>query len=209
MNALLIAALLITVLLAGMRRLDHAAVWLGLQAAALGSMTLWLGWTGHSGELYLAGALTLLAKGIVIPVVLLRVLHRLERKVDPHPLLMPELAVALAIGLMVLAKAIIPANLFGDRGFDPFIIVGTGMVMTGLLMMVTRRQVIAQVEGLVVMENGIYLAVLGATRGMPFAVELGVLFDLLVAVLILSSLTFRIGTTLDSLNTDRLRGLKG
>lgn len=209
MNALLIAALLLTVLLAGMRRLDHAAVALGLQAAALGGLTLWLGVAGHSPELYTAAVLTLAAKGIVIPLVLLRVLQRLERRVDPHPILLPELAVAVSLGLMVLARAITPAALFGAMAFENFLTVGTGMILTGLLMMVTRRQVIAQVEGLVVMENGIYLAVLGATRGMPFAVELGVLFDLLVAVMILSSLTFRIGTTLDSLNTDRLRGLKG
>lgn len=209
MNALLIAALLLTVLLAGMRRLDHAAVALGLQAAALGGLTLWLGAAGRSTELYLAAVLTLAAKGIVIPLVLLRVLQRLERRVDPHPILLPETAVAVSLGLMVLARAITPAALFGAIAFENFLTVGTGIVLTGLLMMVTRRQVIAQVEGLVVMENGIYLAVLGATRGMPFVVELGVLLDLLVAVLILSSLTFRIGTTLDSLNTDRLRGLRG
>ena len=209
MNALLIAALTLTVLLAGMRRLDHAAVALGLQAAALGGLTLWLGVADRSGELYIAAVLTLAVKGVVIPLVLLRVLQRLERRVDPHPILLPEMAVAVSLGLMVLARAVTPVALFGAAAFASLLTVGTGIVLTGLLMMITRRQVIAQVEGLVVMENGIYLAVLGATRGMPFAVELGVLFDLLVAVLILSSLTFRIGTTLDSLNTDRLRGLRG
>jgi len=208
-NALLIAALTLTVLLAGMRRLDHAAVALGLQAAALGGLTLWLGVADRSGELYIAAVLTLAVKGVVIPLVLLRVLQRLERRVDPHPILLPEMAVAVSLGLMVLARAVTPVALFGAAAFASLLTVGTGIVLTGLLMMITRRQVIAQVEGLVVMENGIYLAVLGATRGMPFAVELGVLFDLLVAVLILSSLTFRIGTTLDSLNTDRLRGLRG
>lgn len=209
MNILLSAALFLTVLLAGMRRQDHAAIALGLQAGTLGGLTVWLAAAGHTPELYLAGLLTLAVKGVAVPLVLLRVLRRLERKVDPHPMLAPELAVALAVGLLVLAKAVIPAGLFGALAFADFLTFGTGMILVGLQMMVTRRQVIAQIEGLVVMENGIYLAVLGATRGMPFVVELGVLFDLLVAVLIMGSLTLRIGTTLDSLNTDRLRDLKG
>ncbi|MCL5677095.1 MAG: hypothetical protein M1602_04395 [Firmicutes bacterium] len=209
MNILLSAALFLTILLAGMRRQDHAAIALGLQAGALGGLTVWLAAAGSTPELYLAGLLTLAVKGVAVPLVLLRVLRRLERKVDPHPMLAPELAVTLAAGLLVLAKAVIPAGLFGALAFADFVAFGSGMILVGLLMMVTRRQVIAQVEGLVVMENGIYLAVLGATRGMPFVVELGVLFDLLVAVLIMGSLTLRIGTTLDSLNTDRLRDLKG
>lgn len=209
MHALLSVALLITVLLAGMRRLDHAAIALGLQAAALGGLTVWLAAAGDSPELYVAGFLTLAVKGVAVPAVLLRVLRRLERKVDPHPMMAPELAVALATALLVLARVVIPVSLFGARSFADFVSFGTGMVLIGLLMMMTRRQVIPQVQGLVTLENGIYLAVLGATRGMPFAVELGVLFDLLVAVLIMGSLTFRIGTTLDSLNSDRLRDLKG
>lgn len=209
MNTLLSAALLIAVLLVGMRRLDHAAIALGLQAAALGALTVWLAAAGGRPELYVAGFLTLAVKGVAIPQVLLRVLRRLERKVDPHPILAPELAVALAAALLVLARAVIPVGLFGGRSFADFLSFGSGMVLVGLLMMMTRRQVIAQVQGLVILENGIYLAVLGATQGMPFAVELGVLFDLLVAVLIMGSLTFRIGTTLDSLNSDRLRDLKG
>lgn len=209
MDYLLSTALLLTIFLAGMRRLDRAAIALGLQAACLGGLTLWLAVAEGEPELYLAGALTLTIKGLVIPLIVWNVLKRLDRKVDPHPILAPELAMAGAVGLLILAKVITPVELFGKMAFDDFLAYGIGIVLIGLFVMVTRRQVIAQIEGLVIMENGIYLAILGATRGLPFAVELGILFDLLVGVLIMGSLTFRIGTTLDSLNTDRLRDLKG
>ncbi|MGE5509552.1 MAG: hypothetical protein ACM3RP_13870 [Chitinophagales bacterium] len=208
MDHLLSLTLLLTVLLAGLRRLDRAAVALGLQAACLAGLTIWLAFEGEP-ELYLAGALTLAIKGVLIPGIVWSVLRRLERKVDPHPILAPELTMAGAVGLLILAKAITPVELFGPLAFQDFLAYGIGIVLIGLFIMVTRRQVVAQLTGLVVVENGIYLAILGATRGLPFVVELGSLFDLLVGVVIMGSLTFRIGSTLDSLNTDRLSNLKG
>lgn len=209
MDTLLYGSVVLTVLLAGTRRLDRGALLLGLQALTLGGLTFWLAAVEQQPELYLAGTLTIAVKGLAVPGVILFVLRRLSRKVDPHPILAPELAMAAAAGMMLLARAVIPAELFGPARIDGYMAAGTGALLAGLLIMVTRRQVVAQLEGLIVMENGIYLAALGATRGMPFVVELGVLLDLLVAVLILGLLTFRIGTTLDSLNTDRLSELKG
>jgi hydrogenase-4 component E len=59
------------------------------------------------------------------------------------------------------------------------------------------------------MENGVYVAALVATLGLPIAVELGVFFDLLVGVLLLGVFAYRINQTFDSINTDRLRALRG
>ena len=59
------------------------------------------------------------------------------------------------------------------------------------------------------MENGVYLAALVATLGLPVAVELGVFFDLLIGVLFLGVFAYRINQTFDSLNIDRLRALRG
>lgn len=209
MDVLLYTALFLAIILAGMRRLDRGALALGLQAMCLGGLTLWLAVTEKEPEMYLAGGLTLVIKGFIIPFIVWEVVKKLNRRVDPHPMVSSEMGMAVAAGLLVLAKALTPVELFGKMAFGDLLAFGLGTVLIGLFIMVTRRQVIAQIEGLVVMENGIYLAILGATHGMPFVVELGSLFDLLVGILIMGSLTFRIATTLDSLNTDRLRELRG
>jgi len=71
---------------------------------------------------------------------------------------------------------------------------GTGLatLMLGLLVMLGRRQLITQIAGLLIMENGVILATLGLTGGMPLIVEIGVALDVLVAIQILALVAYRI-----------------
>jgi hydrogenase-4 component E len=87
--------------------------------------------------------------------------------------------------------------------------VAVSLMLIGLGLMIGRRKALSQVAGLIIMENGVYLAALVATLGLPVAVELGVFFDLLIGVLLLGVLAYRINQTFDSLNIDRLRALRG
>jgi len=76
--------------------------------------------------------------------------------------------------------------------------------MLGLLMMVTRQQAVVQVIGFMSMENGLFLAAVAATHGMPLVVELGIAFDVLVAAVIFGVFFFHIRENIDSLDVDRL-----
>jgi hydrogenase-4 component E len=75
--------------------------------------------------------------------------------------------------------------------------------------MATRRKAISQLIGLITLENGIFLAGLIATLGLPLFVEIGIFFDLLVAVGVTAVLTLRINEQFDTMNTDELRRLRG
>ena len=87
--------------------------------------------------------------------------------------------------------------------------VSLALTFIGLLLMATRRKAISQLIGLITIENGIFLAGLIATLGLPFFVEIGVFFDLLVAVGVTAVLTMRINEHFDTVNTDELRRLRG
>jgi hydrogenase-4 component E len=63
--------------------------------------------------------------------------------------------------------------------------------------------------GLLSLENGLVLAAISLTYGMPLIVELGIFFDVLVAVLVLGILVFRIRETFDSTDVSKLRRLRG
>src|SRR5439155_4936856 len=86
--------------------------------------------------------------------------------------------------------------------------IAIGLMLVGLLMMVTRRKALSQIFGLLTLENGIYLAALVATDGLPLAVELAVAFDVLVGALLMAILTQRISQTFQTINTDRLSALR-
>jgi hydrogenase-4 component E len=87
--------------------------------------------------------------------------------------------------------------------------VSVATTLIGLFIMVSRKQALMQVVGLVVLENAIFLAAVSLTYGMPLIVEMGVLFDLLVGVALLGLFITRIEETHGSTDTTRLRSLKG
>ena len=54
-----------------------------------------------------------------------------------------------------------------------------------------------------------FLAAISLTYGMPLIVELGIFFDLLVAVMVLGILVYRIQETFDSMDVTKLSRLRG
>jgi hydrogenase-4 component E len=84
------------------------------------------------------------------------------------------------------------------------------LVLTGFFLMFNRRKAITQVLALLTVENGVMLAAVALTTyGMPLVVELGIFFDVLVAVMILGILVYRIRETFSSIDTSKLSQLKG
>src|SRR5437867_7085288 len=69
--------------------------------------------------------------------------------------------------------------------------VAVSLFLIGFYMMITRRKAIMQVLALLSLENGLFLAAISLSYGMPLIVELGIFFDLLVSVLVLGSRVYR------------------
>jgi hydrogenase-4 component E len=68
---------------------------------------------------------------------------------------------------------------------------------------------VTQVLALLTIENAVFLVALGATSGMPLVVELGISFDVILAVLVLAILLQRIVARFESMDVSRLSKLKG
>jgi hydrogenase-4 component E len=83
------------------------------------------------------------------------------------------------------------------------------LTVIGLLMIIARSQAIMQVVGLITMENGMYLLGLSITKGLPLIIELGIFFDILVAVVVLVILTHRLKHSFETTDTSILNELKG
>ena len=87
--------------------------------------------------------------------------------------------------------------------------VAISVFLIGFFMMLNRRKALTQVLALLSLENGVFLAAICLTYGMPLIVELGVFFDVLVAVLVLGILVYRIRESFDSMDVSKLRRLRG
>jgi hydrogenase-4 membrane subunit HyfE len=192
------------------RRLD-TAIWLligqGVLLAATGGVIAVATGAVH---VYLAAALTLAIKAVVIPVILFRVLRAVHIRREVELVLSTRSALLLAlVGVLLAYRAAGSLNLPGAVPSQHALPVAVALVLIGLGLMIGRKKALSQIAGLMVMENGVYLAALVATLGLPVAVELGVFFDLLVGVLLLGVFAYRINQTFDTINTDRLRALRG
>jgi hydrogenase-4 component E len=81
-------------------------------------------------------------------------------------------------------------------------------VITGFILLTTRRKAITQVAGYLVLENGIFILGLSLIEAIPFLVEVGVLLDLLVAIFVMGIIILQINEEFSSLDTTRLSKLK-
>lgn len=83
------------------------------------------------------------------------------------------------------------------------------LILIGLFFMISRKKAIGQIVGFLVIENGIFVTALFATQGMPFIVDIGILMDILVAVIIMGIMVFRIDEKFGSTDINKTKDLRG
>jgi len=83
------------------------------------------------------------------------------------------------------------------------------LILIGLFFMISRKKAIGQIIGFLVIENGIFVTALFATQGMPFIVDMGILMDILVAVIIMGMMAFRIDEKFVSTDDNKIKDLRG
>lgn len=204
-------ALLATALVSvAARRLDSAIWLLVTQGLLLGATAGAIAVASGAVHVYVAAALTVLIKAVALPTILFRVLRAVRVRREVELALSTRAALLLAVvAVLVAYRAAGTLNLPGAVPSQHALPVAVALVLIGLGLMIGRKKALSQIAGLIIMENGVYLAALVVTLGLPLAVELGVFFDLLVGVLLLGVFAYRINQTFDTINTDRLRALRG
>ncbi|WP_455222943.1 hypothetical protein [Kaarinaea lacus] len=183
----------------------HAFAWQGVLVALVTGI---VASSGEQPHLFFSAALTLGLKALLIPWMLHRLVRRLELDRHSEPLRHPALVIMAALILVIFSYwLVLPIAQVGLLFTRNIIAVSLAVVLIGLLMMVIRTQAVAQVLGFMSMENGLFLAAVSATGGMPLVVELGVAFDVLVAMVLFGVFFFQIRESIDSLDVDRMNRL--
>jgi len=180
----------------------HAFAWQGALVAAVAALV-----AAASGEnhLYMSAILTFGLKALLIPWMLHRLVRMLELERHVEQLKRPALVIMAGAALVIFSYWVsLPIGRLDMAATRNIVAISLSVVMLGLLMMVTRQQAVVQVIGFMSMENGLFLAAVAATHGMPLVVELGIAFDVLVAAVIFGVFFFHIRENIDSLDVDRL-----
>jgi hydrogenase-4 component E len=180
-----------------------------LQGAALVAASVLLGYATDQPDLYVSAALTLVLKVILIPVLLHRVIRRLNVRWDVETLINIPTTMLVGIVLVIFSFSLaLPISRLSSSMAGGALGIALACVLLSFMMMITRSKAVPQVIGFLSMENGLIFAATTVTSGMPMIVEFGIALDVLVGVLILGVFMFHIREKFDSLDIHNLEALK-
>lgn len=165
--------------------------------------------TGQS-HLYYSAALTLLVKVLLIPILLHRLIDRLNVRWDTETLINIPTTMLIGIVLVVFAfNMALPISQLSTSIARGTLGIALACFLLSFMMMITRAKAVPQVIGFLSMENSLFFAATAATTsGMPMIVELGIAFDVLAGIFILGVFMFQIREQFDSLDIRHLEKLK-
>jgi hydrogenase-4 component E len=206
-DQLLVLVMLINFVVLGSSRLVFSIRAVAAQGVILGVLPCII----HPVSWHLAGITIgiLLAKGIIIPWLINDAVKKaqIKREIEPFvgnvtTLLLGAVFTALAF---VFAERLPLAPAHQDLLVVPASI---ATLLTGFLVLTTRRKAISQVIGYLILENGIFIFSLLLADAMPVMVEAGALLDLLVGIFVMGIVINHISNEFSSIDTSRLRALK-
>ena len=181
------------------------------QSLFLALIATTIAWFNHAPHIYIAAALTLVVKVILVPILFERLVERMEIHEEIEPFVNTPLSVVIAGGLTLVGYVVAEGFYRPDEpglGHNA-LAVAISLFLIGFFTMINRRKALTQVLALLSLENGLFLAAISLTYGMPLIVELGIFFDVLVAAMVLGILVYRIRETVESMDVSRLRRLRG
>lgn len=166
--------------------------------------------TEFDGHIFLMGLLTLVIKVFILPWILFRLVQRLDTDQEIPVRTGPVVSIMVGISIVVLTYGyIVPVMLKDIIHGQDLLAAAISAILLGCFYVLSRRCVVNQVLGVIVMENGLFLSALAITGGMPLAIELGIFFDILVGVLVMGAMIYKINDSFQSLDAKKLNRLRG
>lgn len=201
--------LLFSFVLLYQRRITGVIAAFAAQGALLALAVAWQGWVQGAPGLYLTALLAAVAKALLLPLAL----RRLVRHLGLHRAVEPALGIgaSMVAGVALVALAlmvVLPATAGAGLQAREDLALALSVVLLGMLMMITRHNAISQVVGLLSLENGLVLAASGV-RGMPLVLELSTAALVLMLAAVAGFFVFRLRESLASLDVSGLHAHRG
>ena len=178
------------------------AVFLGIAGAILAAAT-------GNVDLWVIAGITIVAKAVLLPWLLIRVVRRVQISREIEPVIPAHLTLTLAAGIVVLAfhlnATLGPVRHAVTGNALP---VGVTLILIGVLVMASRRKALVQMVGLFASENGIFFTAMAISQGMPLIIEIGVILDVVLGALVMGILVLRVRSSVDTDIAD-LEDLRG
>ncbi len=208
LDVTVVALMVSTSWIIAIRYISSGIKWLSFQSLMLSLLTGVLAVETGRTDLFVIAVLTLLVKAIAIPYILYRTLRAVGVDRQAEKTFGRDRLIIAVLAMWAIGYYVTPDFGLG-YGHNVYLSVAIGMLLSGVLIMITHKKALMQGIGLIVIENSLFLAALSTSFGMPFLVDIGIFLDVLVIVVLISALSFRMDELLSSMSIEKLRRLKG
>lgn len=207
-----LAGLLIvsSLLVIGARQPKSSALFYALQSMILVLIFIALAFTMHAEELFLWSGTAFVTKVLLVPYIMYKALGKLQDPKADTPVIGLGLLILIAAVIIVLSYLVVDSvQLPMVAELKPALSVSLSHFFLGLLCIVSQRNILKQIFGYCLMENGAHLTLALMAYKAPELVEIGVATDAIFAVIIMSVMARKIYHTLKTLDVRQLTALKG
>ncbi len=192
----------------GSSRLPGLIMVVGFQGIVASIVPLFIGHDISAGGMVFTIA-TLLIRGIIIPMAIYIAIKRVAIRREVEPIISYHSSILCGLALIVAATYISrQLNLPSISDYTLLVPTAIALLVTGMFLLMARRNAIAMVLGYIMMENGIYLVGTTFSVRARHIVEFGILLDVLAGVMIMAIILQNIKRTFDDVDTALLRTLK-
>ncbi len=202
--------MLTSLLVIGAKRPIVSCCLYALQSLVLVLIFFTLAETLQAHQLMLWSLSALITKVVLVPLIMARAFYKLSDPGADGGIISPTMLMLAAAIIVILCWFVVaPVNLPMVAALKPALAVSLGHFLLGLLCIVTQRNILKQVFGYCLMENGSHLTLALLANRAPELVEIGIATDAIFAVLIMAFMARKIYRTLNTLNVNQLTALKG
>jgi len=174
-------------------RLYKLLMWYSFNSLTLGILALLIGIKLEDNAMILTGIITIVVKAVAIPYFLKNFSQKFHFVRQIQPEIKVQYAIMLIPAILVftfyLAEPI--TNIIVNN--SNYVAISISSLFLSLLLMMEHKNVAPKIIGFLSMENSLFLLGITATDGMPMLVELGIFFDLLMAIVVMNLLFKREG----------------
>lgn len=157
-------------------------------------------------NLLIVMAETLIFKAIIAPYYIKKIVknNHIRRNVTPF---ISGFSSLLIVSCLIIFSFVIGIFLQSAQLKLIFLTAAFSGIMTGLLLIVSRKEIIQHIIGYIVLENGIVMLSFSLGNETPMAVNAGILLDILISILLFGLFMNRIARTHHDLDINQLNKL--
>jgi hydrogenase-4 component E len=169
-------------------RLYKLLMWYSLNSLTLGLLALFIGKELDDKAMIITGVATIVIKAIGIPYILKKLSSKFNfiRQITPE--IKVQYSIMLVPAILVFTFYLAEPITHIMQNNANYVAISISSLFLALLLMMEHKNVAPKIIGFLSMENALFLLGITATDGMPMLVELGIFFDLLMAIVVINLL---------------------